>query len=98
MSMLFNLMLASQERISIKCQQFFFCICEKFHTQKMQYNYIIKFQFIFSSYVQILVSQTSKKALANGNVGNQWRKFYVLNLEQFNFLQNSLYSFNLGEF
>jgi hypothetical protein len=54
----------------------------------MQYNYIIKFQPIFSLHifgVQILVSQTSKKALANGKVEIQWRKFYVLNLEQFDF-------------
>jgi hypothetical protein len=102
MSLLFNLMLASQGRISIKWQEvrkkctkfkklgrkmlhskiqlkmwriffeiwlffpkksqrigqnipfailFYFCICEKFPTQKMLYNHIIKFQPIFSSHI-----------------------------------------------
>ncbi len=138
MSLLFNLMLASQERISIKWQQvrrkytkfkklvkkmlhskiqvkmwrvffeiwrffskkhqrigqnipfsiFIFFICEKFHTHKMQYNYIIKFQpiFLFTFLVsRFWFHKHPKRLLANGNVENQWRKFYVLNLEQFDF-------------
>ncbi len=151
MSLLFNLMLASQERISIKWQQvrkkctkfkklvrkmlhskiqlkmwriffeiwlFFpkkkpenrakysfchfilFCICEKFPTQKMLYNHIIKFQPIFSSHIWCpnFGFTNIQKSFGQWQCWKSMDVILCFEFGNFWFLQNSLYSFILGNF